>query len=224
MYQKDNFTGFKTRTTILNILPDQLKSKFKLNAIGNDVGGFKDEIGISNITLNYPSEFKFNNANYYQFSLPASSIDKYLEIESFDGGDNLNLYDITNNLRLIVNKSGAIYKVKLPPSVKEREIIIVNASQINSLSKLTKINFVDYNNFNKSADYIILTSKKFIQTPQGLSALQEYEQYRSSAAGGAYKINTVYTEDINELFGFGIENHNIAIRNFFNILEKFGRM
>ena len=220
LYQKDNFTGFKTRTTILNILPDQLKSKFKINAIGNDVGGFKDEIGISNITLNYPSEFKFNNANYYQFSLPASSIDKYLEIESFDGGDNLNLYDITNNLRLIVNKSGAIYKVKLPPSVKEREIIIVNASQINSLSKLTKINFVDYNNFNKSADYIILTSKKFIQTPQGLSALQEYEQYRSSAAGGAYKINTVYTEDINELFGFGIENHNIAIRNFFQYSRK----
>lgn len=212
---KDNFTGFKTRTINLNILPDDLTTTVELKCTAKETGGSADQIGISVIKAKYPHNFDFNNAKSFKLTIPSSSIRKYIEIENFDGGNTVQLYDLTNKIYLTADKSGSIYKFSLPPSVQDREIIISNVEEIKNITNFQKIEQVDYTKMDAQANYIILTSKKFLQTNQGTDAINDYVNYRKSSEGGAYKVNVVYTEDIYNQFGFGIEYHSIAIRNFF---------
>ena len=88
---KDNFTGFKTRTINLNILPDDLTTTVELKCTAKETGGSADQIGISVIKAKYP--------------------------HNFDGGNTVQLYDLTNKIYLTADKSGSIYKFSLPPSV-----------------------------------------------------------------------------------------------------------
>ena len=130
---KDNFTGFKTRTINLNILPDDLTTTVELKCTAKETGGSADQIGISVIKAKYPHNFDFNNAKSFKLTIPSSSIRKYIEIENFDGGNTVQLYDLTNKIYLTADKSGSIYKFSLPPSVQDREIIISNVEEIKNI-------------------------------------------------------------------------------------------
>ena len=63
---------------------------------------------------------------------------KYIEIENFDGGNTVQLYDLTNKIYLTADKSGSIYKFSLPPSVQDREIIISNVEEIKNITNFQK--------------------------------------------------------------------------------------
>lgn len=216
----DNFSGFKVRHNVLNILPSDLKNKFNLKLISQRVIGEKDEIAVSNIKYTFPKTFNFDNSKYSHFAINASPIRKYLELENFDGGSEIRIYDLTNQTAQTSAKSGAIYKVSLEPSIKEREIIVFNTSEIKTINSFEKISYADYKFSDPSIDYVILTSKKFKQLNQGAQAVADYINYRSSTDGGAYKIAEIHVEDLYNDFGFGIQYHSIALRNFFQYARK----
>lgn len=48
----------------------------------------------------------------------------------------------------------------------------------------------------------------------------EYVQYRTSAAGGAYRAKAYSILEIYDEFGYGIEKHPQAIRNFVEFMQR----
>ena len=201
------FAGYKVRDGVVELFADELKPKMKLKVLAN--GNPDDRLSLSVLQYEYPAEFNFDNKSYSSIYIPPSVIRKNLEIENFDGGEVLTLYDLTNQLRISSTREpSGVYRFTIPASTEERRLILIGQKAILNEGQIKEVRFqkpeaADYN-------YIILSSKKLIDA----GTVKEYENYRKSAAGGSYKVVTVAAEELYDLFGFGIKGHSIALRNF----------
>lgn len=61
--------------------------------------------------------------------------------------------------------------------------------------------------FNDKANYLIITSKKI------KAGAEAYASFRQSSLGGNFSVETVFIEDLYEIFNFGIQNP-LAIKNY----------
>ncbi|NOT38296.1 MAG: hypothetical protein HOP11_13065 [Saprospiraceae bacterium] len=205
------FSGFKVREENIKLTSDRVNEQMVLKILCN--GNPEDKVHLSTIEYRYDAFYKFDNATYSTLIIRPSLTRKTIEIENFDGGAEMMLYDITNNYFIKSQKDpNGIYSIDLPPSDFEREIIILNpSSQFKSVGQVQNVKMAEYEKNNY--DFLIVTSKRLRSGNN--DEISEYEAYRSSKAGGEYKVKTVYIEDIEDQFGFGIKGHNIALRNFF---------
>lgn len=99
------------------------------------------------------------------------------------------------------------------PTGIQQEAIVQELSIINSITLLQPVNettrFVNYNTVQNDTNVLIIIYNKQIA-----SSAADYSNYRSSAAGGRYK---VLMADVNELclqYGGGIEKHVNGLRRF----------
>lgn len=194
-----------------------------LNASGNNQLNIttsydnKDKHGVAYYKLTYPRTFDFDNANYFRFSIAASSVAKYLEISNFDaGGNDPILYDLTNNIFInaIYDANTNLVKVLLPSSATQRDLILINPNTgIQNIDNLQAANFVDYSQ--TTANYVIISNSRLYNNPSGgINWVQEYADYRSSAAGGNYNAIVVDVNELYEQFSYGVKRHHASIRNF----------
>jgi len=175
----------------------------------------EDKSSISTIKLNYPREFKFFNKALFEFEVKASDQNRYFEIQDFNlNGDLYVLYDIENKERLIpiADKTQDLIKFTLPPSTKNRKLVLLNITRgIKAIDEFTSVEIPDILQ-NSGSDYIIITTRgSFIDG--STDWVQEYSNYRSSSQGGSHNTAIIYVEDLYNQFGFGIERHPIAINN-----------
>lgn len=185
--------------------------------------GNADQHVLSNIILTYQRQFNFDNQDAYLFNLAASIADKYLEIENFNTeGQAPILYDISNQLRLETLVENGQVKVLLPPSMTDRQIILLNpTTAIQTIDALEQTVFVDYTaNDYQDTDYILLSHKAFFDDGQGHNLVQEYANYRASVQGGAYETAVIDIEQLYDQFGYGIYAHAISVRNFAHYIKK----
>lgn len=175
-----------------------------------------DRVAVGVVELTYARQFNFSNSTYFEFNIAASDTAKYLEIDNFNtGGVAPILYDITNNIRIVTTLQTAKVKAVIPPSAQARRFVLVNAnSGVKTINTLNKVAFKNFKNEN--ADYIIITSDKFIN--DGIA--NEYAQYRQSVAGGSFKTLVVNIEDLYDHFAYGIQRHPMAIRDFTHFIKK----
>ncbi|WP_273445836.1 C25 family cysteine peptidase [Neolewinella agarilytica] len=61
----------------------------------------------------------------------------------------------------------------------------------------------------EQTNYLILTSRRLNGT-----VIEQMAGYRRSTAGGSYRVHIVNTEDLFDEFGYGVQNHPMAIRNY----------
>lgn len=206
------FAGFKVRSPVIQLFGDELQDQMVLNVKAN--GNPEDRISVSTIKYDYQASFQFDQQNLATIYLPASIIRKYLEIENFNGGDEIIIYDLTNQISLTSRREpSGIYRLTIPPSTQERKIIIVAKDAVRSNISLNEKEFKHYSA--ADYDYLILSSKRLIEGTLGDGMVEEYTNYRSSFEGGSYKVFTVAVEDLFDEFGFGIHGHSISLRNFF---------
>ncbi len=177
----------------------------------------RGRFAVASVQLKYPRYFNFDNKNSFLFKIAASAEAKYLEIENFNAGNAAPvLYDLTNQLRLVTVVEGGKVKFKLPPSENERELILINNQLgITNVNVPAPFTFVDFSDAN--VEYIIITSKQLRDAGSGV---QEYADYRASAAGGNYRTIVVNVEDLYDQFSYGIHRHPLAIRNFGHFAVK----
>ncbi len=180
-----------------------------------------DKFRVGVVSIAYPMSFNFNNAPYVEFELEATDVPQYLEITNFKH-DRIApiLYDLSNNLRMEATLENNLIRILLPPSPIRRKCVLVNPSQIKSATKIKSIDFqlIDFNN--TTADYIILTHSSLLNDGQGNNYVQQYADYRSSAQGGNHQCIIVDIEQIYNQFGYGIDYHELAIRNFLDLAHK----
>ncbi len=215
LYQTIQFTGYKVRESLVKLAADQLNSRMILKVYANAQP--EDKVSISTIDVKYDSEFKFDQQTSAILYIKPSLSRKTIVIEDFNGGDEMILFDITNNFYLLSSKqSDGTYPINLPPSDVERQLFIVNKNQFITSLQISEVKMEDYASGNYN--YLILSSYKLGNGQK--DAIDDYVKYRSSIEGGNYKVKLVFIEDIEEQFGFGVKRHSIALRNFFQYSQS----
>jgi hypothetical protein len=179
-----------------------------------------DRMCLAQIELVYARRFEFGGATNFPFELPASAIGNYLEITNFNYSGAVSppiLYDLTNGKRYVADiSSPGTVKVVLQPSATARKLVLVsqNTSNFYDVSYMQQRNFVNYGLPANQGDYLIITSAVLTGATAGGDPVEDYRQYRSSAAGGSYNAKVYLIDQLIDQFGYGIKMHPLSIRNF----------
>jgi hypothetical protein len=199
-----------------NINASEVATSSSLRVLGQNAD--LDLASISLIQMKYARAFNFNNTPYFEFTVPASTTGKYLEIDNFNAGSTAPiLWDLTNGWRMTTTLDGGKVKAMLPPSVGERQLVLVSAGSIGtSILNIRPTVFPDLKTDN--GDFIFITSKRFLNDPA--QNIQNYAAYRASATGGAYRTQIIDIQDIYNQFGYGLNSHPVALRNFIHFIYK----
>lgn len=214
-----SFSG-NTTTVTARILVDPANATIDVNSM-------------SFIKFSYPRRFDFDNANRFMFNLKDSH-QRYLEIENFNGGNSFVLYDMTNRLRIIPVFADGKYKVLLPAgsnTLLPRKLYMASTTSPCNLENcifpcipnqcatwtvgdLTPRLFTNFGTAANQGDYIMI-SHADLRTG-AIDRVQQFANYRETAAGGAHNVVLVDIDELYDQFGHGIPKHPIAIRNFVN--------
>ncbi len=180
-----------------------------------------DRMVMAKVELTYARTFNFllgDPTTNISFELPANPAGNYLEITGFVYGSSAPVvYDYTNGKRYVCDISNpAITKVVLGPSATSRKLILFsqNASLVSSVTSLQPRNFVDYGSAANEGNYLIISHPDLTAASGGGNPVDNYKNYRSSAAGGSHTAKVYMIDELIDQFGFGIKKNPLAIRNF----------
>ncbi|MFM2327719.1 MAG: hypothetical protein RIR31_1921, partial [Bacteroidota bacterium] len=99
--------------------------------------------------------------------------------------------------------------------IRKFNLISHDPVNINNIaSGITTKNFVDFSNISNQGNYIIISNPVLYNNGSGVNYVDEYRQYRSSAAGGSFNAKVYSIDELTEQFAYGIKKHPDAIRNF----------
>jgi hypothetical protein len=177
-----------------------------------------DRMTVHRYEITYPRTFNFNGQPNFEFTLAANAAGNYLQITNFSFGSSAPvLYDLSNGKRYVADLSSApTLKFVLDPSLTARNLVLVNedAGNVNVISNLDARNFINYTDASNQGDYLIISDPLLFAGAGGTNPVDEYRQYRSSAAGGSYSAQIYLFDQINDQFGFGIKKNPASVRNF----------
>ncbi|MGF2412430.1 MAG: C25 family cysteine peptidase [Ferruginibacter sp.] len=185
----------------------------------NSSNAGSDRIVVAGFSVTYPATFNFNNETNFQFELAASATGNYLVINNFNNnGVEPILYDINNGRRYLgdISTAGQV-KFALPASADAvRKFILINqsASNLVSIAALVPKTFLNFSIAANQGDYIIISNTALYNNGSGINYVDQYRQYRSSVAGGSFNAKVYNIDELIEQFGFGINKHPVAIRDF----------
>lgn len=201
------FRGYRTLKGFHNVASDKLDAinKITFKSVG-DTPNKTDKSAVAYVRAVYPHKFDFENKNYKQFSIPASSNQKtHLVINKFNYGNETFIYDLTNAHRIQTVSNSTKVKALIPQSESESDLVIVNDQAYLKPAYIEKCNFIDHSK--GTGSFIIITHPKLMQSAK------EYKQYRN-----AYLANV---EELYDQFAYGIKKHPLAIRYFVaSLLQK----
>lgn len=177
-----------------------------------------DRMVVGMFELKYPRQFNFGNTRSFPFSLPANASGNYLEISNFNYGAVAPvLYDITNGRRYVADISNpALCKFALLGSATKRDLVLVSqeAVAITDVTSLQQRDFVNYELAANQSNYLLITHSFLLNGSNGSHPVDDYKNYRSSAAGGGYNVKIYMIEELVDQFGLGIKFNPLSIRNF----------
>ena len=212
-YQFDNMEVYDAE---FQIDPDHLRTganALEFVPIASDY----DYHVFSHIKVSYKKKYIFDQAKSVILPISASAIKKHLKFDEMDGGQEMLIIDLNNDLRLLsARQPDNSYSVELPFSLINRQVLAINPSEVKSISGLAPVTF----NLPANANYgfVILTSKQLFNNQD--RAVRDYIQYRESTDGGSHSVALVQIEDLYDAFSYGVMNHPIAIRNFAQYIKK----
>jgi len=123
-------------------------------------------------------------------------------------------YDRKNRMIAAIDGMNRIEFV-WPESLSDTRLEITDPTAgIRSISQLEQKEFTDYSDDN--TEYIVITHPDLMEIGTG----SEYIQYRSSVEGGSYRAKAYSILDLYDQFGYGIEKHPQAFRNFVEFFHR----
>ena len=211
----DLYFGFEVREYEFRELLTEEDNELTFDFLGQQASN--DRANISNIVLTYPRRFDLQDTSFFQFNLTQSSLRRYIELENFTGSNAI-AYDVNNAQRLVPELASGMARLALPGEASGRKLIIANNAGIRVISALNQVDFINYEE--EDADFIFITHANLRVPSNGADQVQEYANYRASQQGGGYNPVIVDVQQIYEQFAYGIDRHNIAIRNFGHFIKK----
>jgi hypothetical protein len=169
--------------------------------------------------VTYPSKWIFNNQTNFYFELPATNTGNYLVIDQFNYGSTAPvLFDMTANKRYVgdISTPGKV-KFALPASsdtLRKFELVSEDPSQIKDVSSFQKRNFVNFGLNANQGDYLIISNPLLYSSTSGANFVDQYSQYRHSAAGGSFNTKVIDINELEDQFAYGIKKHPSSIKDF----------
>jgi hypothetical protein len=216
LVQGQSLSQFAYAKWNLSLAAQAISSDALTVAIANQQTVSSDRIVVAKVELEYARRFNFGGAERFVFFLPAATTTQYLEIEGVShGGTAPILYDLTNGQRYQtqLDSEGRV-RVLLQPASRERKLLLTVAGVFQSVNVFSQRQFIDYSQAARQGDYLIVSHPALERTAAGVSVLEQYKQFRSSVAGGSYKANIYFIDQLEDQFAFGIKRHPESIRNF----------
>lgn len=209
-----NFGGDSVMTHSFTIPLNQISNTTTLRVLSN--GGGNDKNSVSFAEIIYPRNFNFGGNSVFSFQIGPGNR-KYIEVSNFNGtngfSQNIYLYDLTTGRRVNCFWDGLRVLFDLPASTQTRDLVLVNFSAPNTTNQVAQLETINFINpsANASANYIILYHKNLTTSSSGLNPITEYAGYRASTG---FNPITIEISEIANQFGYGIEKHPVAIKNF----------
>lgn len=209
---------FNDINTSITIPSSMLSSNTAAVKFTNTSTVASDRIVVSYFDITYPRDFDFDGKKNFEFKLPANNDGYYLEISDFDYGSVAPvLYDLTFGTRYVgdISQPGLI-KFALPATSSETNFVLVSqeASNISTITTGKVRNFVKYSDVANQGNFLIITNQALNVGTNGRKPVDEYQQYRSSVAGGGFNAKVMDIEELTDQFAFGISRHPLSVRNF----------
>ena len=208
------FNGYRVTQDEFTFDKSMLKTSLpvKLNA----TGGSSDRFNLAYLRIKYAAEFNFDGNNFARLRFDDSPFDRYLELKNFQTNTGTPVfYDINTKRRITSVVEGEIVKIQFEGSLLPNDFVVVTDGSVKTIAQSEKVEFVDFSSLN--AEYLILSHPDLFEDEDtGSNYVQEYADYRASAAGGAFDVRIVDITDIYETFGYGIEGHFLSVKSFVN--------
>ena len=180
---------------------------------------------VNYVMLEYPRLLSFDNQTKFSFGFHKTN-EIYYEIKNFNvAGTVPILYDLKNKLRYTAVVDTAV-KFHMEPTALEKDKLYLSSQSVSDIPFVTNFTTVNFTNFLNSStvqgNYLIISNKKLKNSLSGIDYIEQYRQYRLSAAGGSYNAKTYFIDELTDQFAYGIPGHPLAIRNFVNFaIDKF---
>jgi len=178
-----------------------------------------DRIVVANIAVTYPAKFNFNGSSNFYFQLNPSSVGNYLVIDNFNYGSTAPvLYSLNDGNRYTgdISEPGKV-KFALPASldaVRKFMLVSEDASNIRAFTTASVKNFINFNQTANQGTYLIISNPVLYNDGNGANYVDQYRQYRATAAGGGFNAKVIDIDELYDQFSFGILQHPGAIRDF----------
>ncbi|WP_276480941.1 C25 family cysteine peptidase [Paraflavitalea pollutisoli] len=217
--REDVMDYFNDVVTNISIPSVQLASNNVDVKITNASAVSTDRMVVSHVELTYARQFRFGNARNFSFKLPARAAGYFLNIKEFDYGSTPPvLYDRALGERYVADITttpGSIL-FALPGSAVQRDLVLVNveAGNIGQVAGLTPKTFIDYTKAVNQGTYLIITHPSLFIGTTGNNPVNDYKNYRESAAGGGYRVLIADIDELVDQFAFSIRKHPLSVRNF----------
>jgi len=194
------YTGYKSIISNASININSLDSETKIQFRSIDDQGASSSLNtISYIKLKYSRGFAADKSLDFWFNLPASPTQKsYIEVSGFVSDGEPYLFDLSQNTISKVVEEGNLHKALVTSSSEESKLVLIDENYFFSPAKIAKAPMINHSAKNKA--YIIITHNSLWESATS------YANYRNA-----------YLVDVNTLFnqfGYGIQKHPLAIRNF----------
>ena len=214
---RDTVNGTYMRERTYNLEANQISASMDVRLTGTAEA--YDYSSIGGMSLKYARQFNFGASKIFDFTIAAATSVKYVEITNFNAGTSAPvLYDLTNNQRIQTTLENGLVKIALPPSVSERKLVLIATAEVQNVSTAKPVTFTDVKS--DGGNYIMITPLKFLNDGTGKNYVQEYADYRSSAAGGNFKSKIVDIEQLYDQFAYGVRQHPMSIRNYAQFIKK----
>lgn len=184
------------------------------------VNGGNDRLSISYLQLGYPQEYNMQLRNSKKFTLNANALNQsYINVANVP--ETPNLYDITdpaNVVRIGHTMNGSSLNAVVENTAAVREVW-VNGSSFNT----TTVEAVSFKEFTVAdLEYVIISHPLLMKAAGAVNnPVQEYADYRSSAAGGGFKVSIFDINMLYNQFNYG-EVSPLAIFRFMRFLVDQG--
>ncbi len=126
-------------------------------------------------------------------------------------------YDITNKKKIPVHLLGGNARMVVPNSGGMKKIYLCAESAINQVTQLRDVmnggNFSNFKTGTPDSAFVI------VYHPKLQSSATAYKNYRQSTGGGNHKVIMADVTELYDHFGYGINKHPQALRNFFRYLH-----
>ena len=184
---------------------------------------YADRLVVSFYELTYPRQFNFGGQSNFSFQLPAKANGYFLKISNFNTGASIPvLYDRSSGQRFIAISSAGILTFALPGSASSRNLVLVSQdpSNLQTINTLIQKSFTTYADPLNQGNYLIISNPVLYTGSHGNNPVADYQNYRSSTAGGAYNVQVMDINELSDQFAFGIQKHPLSIKNFLNFARN----
>ncbi|MBI5372188.1 MAG: hypothetical protein HZA79_09220 [Sphingobacteriales bacterium] len=210
---------FDYKKLVIPVTPSLIGGGAATVAVKNLATVANDRMVVARTELVYPRQFNLNGSINFMFELPANPAGNYLEISNFGhGGVSPVLYDLTNGKRYLGDISTPSYvKIALEPSATDRKLLLVSqaaSAPVYAVTSLQPRNFINYLAPANQGDYLIISHPYLFTSASGSNPVEDYKNYRSSAAGGGHNAKVYLVDEIIDQFGLGVKKSPGALRDF----------